>query len=331
MNLSLKKVSALGLCSGGLDSMMSGMLLRKQGIAVRWITFETPFFSSEKAKQASQNTGIPLMVENITSSYLKMLTNPHCGYGKHMNPCMDCHALMFNLAGKIMKEKGFDFLFSGEVLGQRPMSQTMNSLRYVEKKSGFEGYILRPLSAKKLPETIPEQQGMVNRDLLMDISGRSRKPQIKLAKEFGIVNYPSPAGGCLLTDKGYASRLKDLFEHQETYAERELYLLKHGRHLRIDKNTKIIVGRTQKDNENIQNYYDPNLDTSIKVKTFPGPIVLMPNRGRNEAMMLAASICAGYSKAPEITPVEVSVTTPQGHETVRVIGVPPKEIKHFLI
>jgi len=331
MNLPLKKVRALGLCSGGLDSMLSALLLRKQGIEVQWITFETPFFSSEKALQASKTIGIPVIVRNITPIYLKMLINPRSGYGKHMNPCMDCHALMFNLAGDMMKEIGFDFLFSGEVLGQRPMSQTMNSLRYVEKQSGFDGYILRPLSAKNLPITIPEQQGLVNRDLLLDISGRSRKPQIKLAREFGIVNYPSPAGGCLLTDKGYASRLKDLFEHQETYAERELHLLKHGRHLRLDKTTKIIVGRIQKDNENIQKYYDPNLDTIIKVKTFPGPIVLMPHGGRNETMMLAASICAGYSKAPGITPVEVDVTIPKGNEIVRVIGVPPKEIKHFLI
>ena len=331
MRNSSSGVSALGLCSGGLDSILAALVLKRQGIDVTWISFETPFFSSEKAKKASKAAGIPLMVENITPIYLDMLTDPNCGYGKNMNPCMDCHALMFKLAGRIMKEKGFDFLFSGEVLGQRPMSQTMNSLRYVEKQSGFEGYILRPLSAKKLPETIPEQQGMINRDLLMDISGRSRKPQMKLAKEFGITNYPSPAGGCLLTDKGYASRLKDLFEHQEIYAERELHLLKYGRHLRIDKSTKIIVGRTQKDNENIQTYYAPNLDTIIKVKTFPGPIVLMPHSSGNEMRMLAASICAGYSKAPEITPVEVSVTTPQGHETVRVMGVPPKEIKHFLI
>jgi len=311
--------------------MLSGLLLRKQGIDVQWITFETPFFSSEKARQASETTGIPIIVKNITSIYLKMLINPRCGYGKYMNPCMDCHALMFNLAGSIMKENGFDFLFSGEVLGQRPMSQTMNSLRYVEKQSGYDGYILRPLSAKNLPVTIPEQQGLVNRNLLLDISGRSRKAQMKLAKEFGITDYPSPAGGCLLTDKGYASRLKDLFEHQETYAERELHLLKYGRHLRLDKVTKIIVGRTQIDNEHIKKYYDTNLDTLIKVKTFPGPIVLMPNGGRREMRMLAASICAGYSKAPEITPVEVSVTTPRGHEIVQVFGVPPNEIKHFLI
>jgi tRNA U34 2-thiouridine synthase MnmA/TrmU len=178
---------------------------------------------------------------------------------------------------------------------------------------------------------MPEQQGVVNRDLLLDITGRSRKPQIKLAKEFGIANYPSPAGGCLLTDKGYASRLKDLFDHQDTYAERELHLLKHGRHLRLNNTSKIIVGRTQKDNENINKYYDPNLDTIIKVKKIPGPIVLMPNDSSKEVRMLAASICVGYSKAPEITPVEVEVTTPQGHEIVRVVGVPPKEVKHLLV
>lgn len=331
MNLSSKKVRALGLCSGGLDSRLSALVLRKQGIDVQWITFETPFFSPEKARQASKNIKIPLMVKNITPIYLKMLKNPRCGYGKYMNPCMDCHALMFNLAGTVMKENGLDFLFSGEVLGQRPMSQTMNSLRYVEKQSGFDGYILRPLSAKRLPITLPEQLGWVNRDLLLDISGRSRKPQIKLAKEFGIKNYPSPAGGCLLTDKGYSSRLKDLFDHQDTYAERELHLLKHGRHLRLNDTTKIIVGRTQEDNEKIKKYYDPSLDTIIKVKDIPGPIVLMPNDGRKEIRILASSICVGYSKAPEITPVDVSVTTPQGHQIIQVIGVPPKDVKRFLI
>lgn len=324
-------MKALGLCSGGLDSMLSALLLRKQGVDVQWVTFETPFFSSAKAKEASKTTRIPLMVENITTTYIEMLKNPNCGYGKNMNPCLDCHALMFKLAGGIMKEKGFDFLFSGEVLGQRPMSQTMNSLRYVEKQSGFDGYILRPLSAKRLPETIPEQEGWVNRELLLDITGRSRKPQLKLAKEFGISKFPAPAGGCLLTDKGFASRLKDLFDHQDTYPERELYLLRHGRHLRLNPATKIVVGRTQKDNENIKTLYDPDLDMLIKTKNIPGPLVLIPNGCSNESKMLAASICVGYSKAPELTPIDVSVTTPKGHETVRVIGVPPGEVKHFLL
>jgi len=331
MNSSSRKVRALGLCSGGLDSMLSALILRKQGIKVEWVTFETPFFSSVKARLASQATGIPLTIQNITEPYLEMLKNPPCGYGKNMNPCMDCHALMFRLAGAIMEAKGFDFLFSGEVLGQRPLSQNMQSLRYVEKRSGFDGYILRPLSAKKLPETLLEKEGLVNRDLLLGISGRSRKPQIKLAKKFGIKDYPSPAGGCLLTDKGYATRLKDLFDHQETYTIAELQLLRHGRHLRLDKDTKIIVGRTQKDNENIIKYHNPKADTVIKIKKYPGPIVLMPNGGKKEIIALAASICAGYSKAPELTPVEAKAATPQSTEIIKVLGIPPKDVRHFLI
>ena len=331
MNLRSGKVRALGLCSGGLDSILSALVLRKQGIEVEWVFLKTPFFSSAKARQASQHTGIPIIVKNITPAYLEMLKDPSCGYGKHMNPCMDCHALMFRLAGTIMQENGFDFLFSGEVLGQRPMSQNKQSLRYVEKQSGFDGYILRPLSAKRLPETIPEKRGLVNRELLFGISGRSRKPQMKLAKEFGIADYPSPAGGCLLTDKGYSARLKDLFDHQDTYTEKELHLLKYGRHLRLNQTAKIVVGRTHKDNENIKKYYDPTLDTIIKVQNFPGPTALMPRGGSKEIMILAASICTGYSKAPELTPVKVEAITPHGLEVIKVIGIPPSDIKHFLI
>jgi hypothetical protein len=154
---------------------------------------------------------------------------------------------------------------------------------------------------------------------------------MELAQEFGITSYPTPAGGCLLTDKGYSSRLKDLFDHQESYTEAELHLLKHGRHLRLDKNTKIIVGRTQKDNEKIKNYYNPSEDTLIKVKNFPGPTVLMLHGGSKEMMILAASICAGYSKAPDATSVQVGAVTPNGNEIFKVIGIPPADIKHFLI
>ncbi|NNL41506.1 MAG: tRNA 4-thiouridine(8) synthase ThiI, partial [Desulfobacterales bacterium] len=175
MNLKPPKGRALGLCSGGLDSILAGLVLRRQGIEVEWVTFETPFFSAQKARRAAEITGIPLTIKNITSSYIKMLKNPPCGYGQHMNPCLDCHALMFRHAGKIMQDKDFDFLFSGEVVGQRPMSQTKPSLRYVEKNSGFDGLIFRPLSAKILPETIPERKGLVNRKDFLDLSGRSRK------------------------------------------------------------------------------------------------------------------------------------------------------------
>ncbi len=319
------------MCSGGLDSILSALILRSQGISVHWITFETPFFSSQKARQASRNIKIPLIVRNITDVYLEMLKNPNCGYGKYMNPCMDCHALMFRLAGAVMKDKGHDFLFSGEVAGQRPMSQTKQSLRYVEKRSGYDGYIIRPLSAKKLPVTIPEQKGLVKRELLFDIEGRSRKRQIKMAEEFGITDYSPPAGGCLLTDKGYSARLKDLFDHDKTYSERKLHLLKYGRHMRLNRKTKIIIGRTQKDNENIKRFYNPEQDILVKVKKLPGPTVLMPQGGGEEMVALAASICAGYSKAAKLKSIEAEILTPAGNQDTCVTGIPPGEIKHFLI
>lgn len=331
MNSNKQKIRALGLCSGGLDSTLAGLVLRDHGIEVEWITFETPFFTAAKARRASEKTGIPLTVKPIYPVYMKMLRNPPAGYGKQMNPCMDCHALMFKLAGEMMKQNNFDFLFSGEVLGQRPMSQTKSSLMYVAKHSGFKGYILRPLSAKKLPETIPEKEGWVDRDRLLDIAGRGRKRQIALASKFGLTDYPSPAGGCLLTDVGYSRRLKDLFDHQDTCTEAELHLLKYGRHFRLNQDTKLIVGRTENDNENILKFHDPKTDTIIDVKDHPSPIALVPHGGSKEMVYLASSICVGYSKASNLTPIDVVVTTPQGQETIQVIGIPTSDFKKLLI
>lgn len=331
MNSENKTVRALGLCSGGLDSILAARVLQKQNIAVEWIAFETPFFSADRARKAAQDANIPLYVENITQTYMPMLKNPPNGYGKHMNPCMDCHALMFKLAGRMLKSHGFDFLFSGEVFGQRPMSQTGSSLRYVAKHSGFDGYILRPLSALQLPESIPEQKGLVRRDRLLDISGRSRKTQMRLAEQFGISDYPSPAGGCLLTDKGFSLRLKDLLQHSPEPFERELHLLKFGRHFRLNEDMKIIVGRQKKDNESIASYYDARVDTLVKVAHFAGPTTLIPHGGKAEGISLAAAICAGYSKAPENKPVEVYITAPAGKSSLRIIGILPKEVKRFII
>jgi tRNA U34 2-thiouridine synthase MnmA/TrmU len=311
--------------------MLAGLVLREQGIDVEWVTFETPFFTAAKARRASKKTGIPLTVKPIYSVYIEMLKNPPAGYGKQMNPCMDCHALMFKLAGEMMNEANFDFLFSGEVLGQRPMSQTKSSLQYVEKHSGFKGYILRPLSAKKLPETIPEKEGLVDRERLLDFAGRGRKPQIALAKKFGLTDYPAPAGGCLLTDVGYSKRLKDLFDHQDECTEEELHLLKYGRHFRLNPDAKLIVGRTQKDNERILKYHNPQSDTLIDVKDHPSPIALIPGGGPKDVTYLASSICVGYSKASNLTPIDVVVKTPQGQKTIEVIGIPTDDFKKLLI
>jgi len=326
-----KDVRALGLCSGGLDSMLAGLVLRQQGIDVVWVSFETPFFSADKARAASRATGIPLIVQRITDVYLPMLRRPACGYGKNMNPCMDCHALMFRLAGERMRAEGFDFLFSGEVLGQRPMSQNKTALRYVEKHSGFDGYILRPLSALRLPVTIPETEGLVDRKRLLDFSGRGRKAQMALAEAFGIADYPAPAGGCLLTDPNYSRRLKDLFDHQETVREAQLELLKYGRHFRLDDRTKIVVGRTQGENQQILDLHDPGGDILLKLKAYPGPIVLAPGDASAAALRKAAAICAGYSKAPSDQTVEVQATGPGGRDVIQVEPLPPASVSRLLI
>lgn len=326
----LKKVRALGLSSGGLDSILSALVLQQQGIEVCWVSFETPFFSAEKAEKAAKFTGINLVKKNITDLYLKMLKNPPGGYGKNMNPCRDCHAMMFNLAGEIMETMGFDFLFSGEVAGQRPLSQTKSALRYVEKRSGYDGHILRPLSALHLPETIFEKEGKVNREKLLNFSGRSRKPQMKLAREFGVTDYPTPGGGCLLTDKSYSERLKDLFCHQDNFTHEDLHLLKYGRYIRLNRRAKVIIGRNKLDNENIMKYYLPKEDTLIMVKKIPGPVLIMKN-GSREDVFKAAAICAGYSKALKDSMVGVKVTNINGTESVLVKPCHPASVKKLII
>ncbi len=305
--------------------------MRRVGVQPEWITFETPFFDAAKARKASKAHHIPLTVQNITPVYMPMLKNPPCGYGKFMNPCLDCHALMFQLAGEIMRQRQFHFLFSGEVLGQRPMSQTRPSLRYVEKHSGFDGYIVRPLSAQRLPATIPEEEGLVDREKLLGLSGRSRKPQMELARQWGVVDYPAPAGGCLLTDKGYSARLRDYFDHQDDWRENELHLLKYGRHFRLNATSKLIVGRTQKDNQLIEKHLNARRDIRLKVAKFPGPIGLLRGEVDQDIIQRAAAICVGYSKAPKNTRVDVYIAAPDGETNLAVEGTAPAEVQPFMI
>lgn len=337
--MNLKKTSSqtliqprgLGLCSGGLDSMLAALLLQRQGIFVTFISFETPFFSSESAKKASRQTQIPIIIKNITQDYMEMMKSPRAGFGKNMNPCMDCHALMFSKAGEVLKQEGFDFLFSGEVVGQRPKSQNKNSLRYVEKTSGFEGIILRPLSAKLMPITEIEKKGLVDREKLLDISGRSRKVQVQLAKDFGISEYPSPAGGCLLTDKIFSQRLKDLMEIQRTYHPHELYLLKYGRHFRLDLRTKVIVGRSEYDNEHIMNHYQKETDVLLRHGRLPGPQVILTGAASPENIESAAMICASYTKSPEGEPAPVLIVREGNTLSISVKKEKPEKFKPLMI
>lgn len=230
-----------------------------------------------------------------------------------------------------MQANEFDFLFSGEVVGQRPMSQNANSLRYVEKHSGFDGLILRPLCAKNMPQTPMEKEGLVDREQLLNFSGRSRKPQMSLAKEFGITDYPSPAGGCLLTDPGYSRRLKDLFDHGVELTPQHLHLLKFGRHMRLNADAKIVVGRTKKDNEHIMAQVDPEKDAVLKVVGHPGPTVVLTGSGAKDILFLAGAICAGYSKASGLTTIHVLVTQGEKKEKITVLPILPEEAKRFLI
>lgn len=331
MNENTKKIRALGLSSGGLDSILSALVLRKQAIEVEWVSFETPFFFADKARKAAKQTGIPLTVRDITPIYMEMLKTPRMGYGQNMNPCPDCHALMFRIAGEMMVQQGFDFLFSGEVAGQRPMSQTKSSLRYVEKHAGFDGYILRPLSAKVLPETLPEKQGLVDREQLLGISGRGRKDQMALAEAFGITEYPNPGGGCLLTDKGFSRRLKDLFDRLPDYRHADLHLLRYGRHFRLDPQTKLIVGRTQKDNADILRYYQKSQDVFLKAEDFPGPVCLIPGGGKPDSYPLAAAICLSYTKAPRGHTGPVRATGQSGQTLFQGIAREKSAFKPYLI
>jgi hypothetical protein len=285
---------ALGLISGGLDSMLAARLLMEQGIAVTGIAFVTPFFGSEKAEAAARLVGFPLIVRDITAPHLAMVKNPPSGYGSQMNPCIDCHALMLRIAGEVMDAEGFDLLFTGEVLNERPMSQSLRSLNRVANLSGRRGYVLRPLSALRLGETIPEREGKVDRSRLLNFEGRSRRRQFELAAGWELADYPSPAGGCLLTDPNFSRRLKDLLEHGPEAGEHELALLKIGRQFRLRDGVKAAVGKNVADNRVLTALRAPG-DLLLRTSGVPGPVMIVSGAAEEPDLAVAAGICARYS------------------------------------
>ena len=264
-----RKHKAISLFSGGLDSVLVVLYMQKLGYEVIPIFFNTPFFALNKAIESAKVANIKLEIFEIAERHLEMVKNPKYGYGKFMNPCIDCHALMFRAAGEAMEKYGADFVVSGEVLSQRPMSQNRNSLNAVAKTSGIKDLIVRPLSQKLLTDTLPIREGWVIKEEMLDIQGRSRRRQIALAEELGLKDYQSPAGGCLLTDKIFSHSLKELLAHEQM----NLYQIKFipfGRNLRISDKTKFIIGRTKDENELLSKQI--TFETVLKVAIVPGPL-----------------------------------------------------------
>lgn len=288
---------AIILFSGGLDSILCAKILQKA--PARWqqsrpragnikllgISFKSYFFNSNQAEQAAKSIKLPLKIIDISSQQLRITKNPKYGYGKNMNPCIDCRILMLKQAKKIMKDQGFDFIATGEVLGQRPMSQNKQAIELIEKSAGLQGYILRPLSAKLLKPCIAEEKGYIDREKMLDIFGRSRKKQIELAKKYKVKIYPSPSGGCLLTDPEFSKRLQNLIDVCPKCENSDIELLKIGRHFWQGR-VKIIIGRNEAENKRIK-ALARKTDILIEMKNYTGPTALIRNYGKSKVSKTA--------------------------------------------
>ncbi len=316
---------AISLFSGGLDSQLAVALIKKQNIDVLGINFVTPFFgASERTIQAAKDLGIELHTIDISDEYIPgVLNNPVYGYGKNLNPCIDCHGFMLKKAGDYMSQVDASFLVTGEVVGQRPMSQNKSALNAVDKLSGYRGFIVRPLSGKLLPSTEPEIRGWIEREGLLDISGRGRTRQMELADKFSIKDYPSPAGGCLLTEQNFARRLKKLLERNELPGQDEMEILNVGRHFILDTDKLLVVGRNQSENRKLEEQAWPQ-DWLIKVADRPGPLGLLrySNNFNSELLNYAAAIVARYSDAKNLETARIKVYH-SGEENLSILEVLP--------
>ncbi len=282
--------------SGGLDSIAAVKVLQEQGIDVIGLNFSSNFFSKEKAEAGAKQLGIKLVNVDLTKGkqfkkYLNVVKKPKHGHGSAINPCIDCKIFMLKTAKSLMKRFKADFIATGEVLNERPMSQTKHALNIIEKESGLKGKLLRPLSARLLPQTDIEQKRIVDRGRLLKISGRSRKPQMKIAQDCGL-DYPSPSGGCILCEKAFESKLRDLFKQKKRIRARDIETLKFGRHFRVGRN-KIIVGRNEKEN-NVLLKLKNKSDVILEAVGVAGPITLLQNKASRSAIEVAAGVTARY-------------------------------------
>jgi hypothetical protein len=305
---------AIALLSGGLDSTLAVKVLLDQGIAVEALNFTSPFCTctgknagcKSEAVRVAAEFNIPIKVMHKGVKYLELLKNPKHGYGKGMNPCIDCRIFLLQKAREYMLETGADFVFTGEVLGQRPMSQRRDTMRIIEKESGLEGLLLRPLSAKHFKPTLPEIEGWVDREKLLAIQGRSRKEQFELAAELDVKNYPCPAGGCLLTDPSFVGKVRDVFDHTESLNLRDFRLLKLGRHFRIGESTKVILGRNDAENGLLEQAVQSG-EATLRWNGGPSPLAALMGESSDELLARAGQVLLRYTKVKSGDEAELSV------------------------
>jgi tRNA U34 2-thiouridine synthase MnmA/TrmU len=331
-----RRIKAVGMFSGGLDSALAVRVMLEQGIEVTALHYRTGFSFRERdravdsapaepsdAERMAAQLGVPLEVIDISEAYLPVVLEPRYGYGSGMNPCVDCRIFLLRQARAWMERHDYHFVFTGEVVGQRPKSQKRPQLRTVERESGLEGYLLRPLSAKLLPPTIPEQRGWVDRARLYGFSGRGRKAQIALAETFGLTDYPQPSGGCcMLINRVYSRRLEDFLAHEggEALDTERVQLLAVGRHFRLPSGHKVVVGRHEAENEYLERR--DGTGVFLRVIGYPGPTTLVPGDPDASTIEIAARMTASYSDAKQEARVRVQAWRAPGTDVAELVVTP---------
>lgn len=318
------RFKALALFSGGLDSILAVKIIQKQGIEVEGLVFQSSFFEQKSIHQISNKLKMKFHFIDINKDIIKIIENPKYGFGKNLNPCIDCHLLMIKKAGQLLKKYNADFIITGEVVGERPKSQNYKALSIIASESGFGSLLLRPLSAKKLPMTEVEKKGIVDRKLLYDITGKGRQKQIKLANEFNIQDYPQPAGGCLLTVPRFADRLRMNLKLKKI-STGDIELLKYGRHFLTQNQIKIVIGRDKRDNDQLLSAIDKNYYI-FELEDAQGPVgVLCQCEPEEDDVLKTASLVIRYSKLRDKKRVKVKYY--RKHGKIHSVIANPKDSK----
>lgn len=335
-------IKALALVSGGLDSALAVKLVSEQGIEVEAINFHTSFCACGEENGKCPELGIRALIKElnvklrsieVSEEFIsEVVINPKHGYGANMNPCIDCRIFILKKAKKLMEELKASFLVTGEVVGQRPMSQKLHQMKLIDKEADVEGIVLRPLSAKLLEPTAAEEKGWINREKLLGIYGRTRKEQLRLAKEKNITKFSAPAGGCLLTDPGYANRLRDFLKFDGKPAVKDVMLLKLGRHFRLKPNLKLIVGRNETENKELMVFGKNNV-LVLETKDYPGPVALLLGKHNKEDLSFASSIVSRYSDIPkeQLADVECRNGISQENQLLKVMPAKDSDFQKLRI